>query len=245
MRPPSPVPVSIDPVRADLGDELLVGEQVGGRGRRRRCPSQVVCCHGRLRHTASVNAHRELLGHRRRAVRHAVGARRRAAPSAKASARQSRGPWSGERRGERDAADVVDRLARAPGTGGPAARRSAGCSRTPATGARPASGWLVVVPPWTWWNEPSPRMRHHGDVGRRAQPLVELEVGEAAAGHEKLSSNPPTCSSSAPGDEHAVALPHPVEPVAVADEVADLEEPVARPSASRSSRTGGPRSAWS
>ena len=38
---------------------------------------------------------------------------------------------------------------------------------------------------------------------------------------------PPTCSMQGAGDEDAVALPLAVEPVAVADEVADLEQPVA------------------
>ena len=42
----------------------------------------------------------------------------------------------------------------------------------------------------------------------------------------KLSSKQPTCSQLRAGDEHAVALPDAVEPVAVTDEVPDLEEPV-------------------
>ena len=69
--------------------------------------------------------------------------------------------------------------------------------------------------------------RAHGDVGRRAEPLVQLEVRVSASRHEKRSSKPPTCSSWRSGDEQAVALPHAVEPVAVADEVADLEQAVA------------------
>ena len=85
----------------------------------------------------------------------------------------------------------------------------------------------MVVPPCTWWNEPSPRMRHDVHAGRRPEPLVELEVGVAAAGHREALVERARLLEQAPGHEQAVALPHPVEPVAVADEVADVEQPVA------------------
>ena len=69
--------------------------------------------------------------------------------------------------------------------------------------------------------------RAHGDVGRRSQPLVQLQVGVATPGHGEPLLEPPDLLELGPGHEHAVALPDPVEPVTVADEVADLEQPVA------------------
>ena len=68
--------------------------------------------------------------------------------------------------------------------------------------------------------------RGDGDVGRRAQALVQLEVRVAAARHRERLVEAADLLQERPRHEEAVRLPEPVEPVAVADEMADLEEPV-------------------
>ncbi len=68
--------------------------------------------------------------------------------------------------------------------------------------------------------------RAHGDVRRRAEALVQLEIRVAAAGDGEALVEPADLGEQRPRDEHAVALPHAVEPVAVADEMTDLEEAV-------------------
>ncbi len=65
------------------------------------------------------------------------------------------------------------------------------------------------------------------DVWRRAEPFVQIEVGEPATRHREALVEPAYLLELCARDEHAVALPHAVEPVTSADEVADLEEPVA------------------
>ena len=69
--------------------------------------------------------------------------------------------------------------------------------------------------------------RHDVDVGRRAEPLVELEVRVAAAGHAEALVEGAVLLEQLARHEDAVALPEPVEPVAVADEVPDVEQAVA------------------
>ena len=64
-------------------------------------------------------------------------------------------------------------------------------------------------------------------AGCRTEPLVELEVRVAAARHREALVERAVLLEQVAGHEDAVALPQPVEPVAVADEVADVEEPVA------------------
>ena len=69
--------------------------------------------------------------------------------------------------------------------------------------------------------------RHDVHVGRRAEPFVEVEVRVAAARHVEALVERAVLLEQLAGHEDAVALPQPVEPVAVADEVPDVEEPVA------------------
>ena len=54
---------------------------------------------------------------------------------------------------------------------------------------RLGSGALVVVPPWTWWNEPSPRIDTTVVPGA-TEPLVQVEVGVAGARHRERLVEP-------------------------------------------------------
>ena len=65
------------------------------------------------------------------------------------------------------------------------------------------------------------------DVGGGAEPFVEIEVRVAAAGHLEALVERAVLLEQLAGREDAVALPQPVEPVAVADEVPDVEQAVA------------------
>jgi hypothetical protein len=64
---------------------------------------------------------------------------------------------------------------------------------------------------------------NHGDSGRCAEALEEVEVRVTAAGHREALVEAPHLFEQGARHEQAVALPQPVEPVAVTDEVADLE----------------------
>ena len=181
--------------------------------------------HGRLCQNASMNAALELVGDRRRRGRAGRRARRRRALGERLGRHAPRLACAAP-----PASDACRRSGSAcpgRGTAGRAARRSARCSRRPATRRSSASAWLVVVPPCTWWNEPSPRIVTTLTSGDDAEPLVELEVGVAAARHREALVEAADLLEQRAGHEDAVALPQAVEPVAVADEVADLEQPVA------------------
>ena len=90
--------------------------------------------------------------------------------------------------------------------------------------------------------QPSPRMVTMLHSGRRA-PGARRDRGSCSRHRawRSASSKPPTCSSSARGTNRQLLSQTPVEPVAVADEVADLEEPVAVLRPARSARTARPR----
>ena len=83
---------------------------------------------------------------------------------------------------------------------------------------------------------------HQVDARASRHPLEEVEVGEAAPRGGEVLVHRSDLVEQRVRHEDAVALPLTVEPVAAADEVADVEEPVAVDRASRSPRRAGPRS---
>ena len=138
-------------------------------------------------------------------------------------------------------AHVVDRLVRGRGTTGRAAPRSAGRRRRARSCRSSIVGQVGGRAAVDLVERALAEDRDEGDVGRRAQALVELEVGVAAARHREALVEAADLLEQLARHEEAVALPHAVEPVAVADEVADVEQPVAVGRPARSSRTARPR----
>ena len=65
------------------------------------------------------------------------------------------------------------------------------------------------------------------DARRLRQPLEQVEVGVAAPRHREVLVEAADLLQQLAGHEQAVALDDAVEPVALADEVPDLEEAVA------------------
>ena len=188
-----------------------------------RRPSHVVRVHGRLRHTASVNAARRSSGT-------GVGFSGRpslmaaAAPSAKASVDSL--PRFGAACGRvRHPSHVVERLART--LEGSTAQRCVVLAVAEDPG--PALGRVGLVrrgPAVELVERALAEDRADGDVGRRAQPFVQFEVRIAAARDREALVEAADLFEQRTGNEHAVALPHAVEPIAITDEVTDLEQAI-------------------
>ena len=221
-RPPSPVPVSmIQSGRTRKIISWYASRSVGAVAMAR--PSHVVPVHGRLRHTASVNAHLSSSG---------TGVDVVGRPSSVPAAASAKAFVDMRRGFDRRAASVDMRPTKWICLPGPLKARplQIGVVLAVAEDARPALGGVGLVGGGAAVNLVEGALaddRRDPNAGRRTEALVELEVGVAAAGDREPLVEAPDLLEQLAADEHAVALPEAVEPIAVADEVTDLEEPVA------------------